>query len=124
MILFAVSSFCCTIPHFIFGDQLLHASNVFNNIGSKTTDLSLNLCMNRTTLSGGVFNYTAANECEDDILVEQAAHSQITTIVLVILTVSLLGVGVGQTAVSTLGIPYIDDNVASRESPIYIGEFD
>lgn len=33
---------------------------------------------------------------------------------------SLLGVGVGQTAVSTLGIPYIDDNVASRDSPIYI----
>jgi hypothetical protein len=25
----------------------------------------------------------------------------------------------GQTAVYTLGIPYIDDNVGSRESPIY-----
>lgn len=39
---------------------------------------------------------------------------------LVIFTISFLGVGVGQTAVSTLGIPYIDDNVASRDSPIYI----
>lgn len=63
-------------------------------------------------------------ECETEILVEQAAHTQITTIVLTIFSLSLLGVGVGQTAVSTLGIPYIDDNVASRESPIYIGKFD
>lgn len=44
----------------------------------------------------------------------------IRKIVLVIFTISFLGVGVGQTAVSTLGIPYIDDNVASRDSPIYI----
>ena len=28
----------------------------------------------------------------------------------------------GQTAVYTLGIPYIDDNVASKESPLYFGE--
>lgn len=28
----------------------------------------------------------------------------------------------GQTAVYTLGIPYIDDNVASRESPLYFGK--
>lgn len=41
-------------------------------------------------------------------------------IVLAMFTVSFLGVGVGMTAVSTLGIPYIDDNVASRDSPIYI----
>lgn len=34
---------------------------------------------------------------------------------------SLLFVGIGQTAVSTLGIPYIDDNVASKESAVYIG---
>lgn len=61
-------------------------------------------------------------ECQEDLLAEQAAHSQITSAVLVIFFISLLGVGVGQTAVSTLGIPYIDDNVASRESPIYIGK--
>lgn len=62
--------------------------------------------------------------CQDDLLAEQAVHSQITSAVLVIFFISLLGVGVGQTAVSTLGIPYIDDNVASRESPIYIGNFE
>lgn len=65
---------------------------------------------------------TTSVECQEDLLAEQAAHTQITSAVLVIFFVSLLGVGVGQTAVSTLGIPYIDDNVASRESPIYIGK--
>lgn len=52
---------------------------------------------------------------------EQRIHSKITTIVLAIFFISLLGVGMGQTAVYTLGIPYIDDNVASRESPLYFG---
>ncbi|CAG7731977.1 unnamed protein product [Allacma fusca] len=36
-----------------------------------------------------------------------------------ILFVCLLCVGLGQTAVYTLGIPYLDDNVASRDSPLY-----
>lgn len=65
---------------------------------------------------------TLCVECQEDLLAEQAVHSQITSAVLAIFFLSLLGVGVGQTAVSTLGIPYIDDNVASRESPIYIGK--
>lgn len=60
--------------------------------------------------------------CESDVLDEQEAHSQITYTVLVMLVFCMLGVGVGQTAVATLGIPFIDDNVASRESPIYIGK--
>jgi MFS family permease len=28
MVLFAVSSFTCSLPHFIFGDQLLHANGL------------------------------------------------------------------------------------------------
>lgn len=62
-------------------------------------------------------------ECEEDFLQEQRAQSKITQIVLTIFFISLLGVGMGQTAVYTLGIPYIDDNVATRESPLYFGKF-
>lgn len=40
--------------------------------------------------------------------------------VLIILAVSLLGIGVGQTAIATLGIPCIDDNVKSKQSPLYM----
>ncbi|CAL8113706.1 unnamed protein product [Orchesella dallaii] len=36
-----------------------------------------------------------------------------------IIFLSLLTIGCGQTAVYTLGVPFLDDNVASRDSPIY-----
>jgi len=65
----------------------------------------------------------SAEYCKGDFLTEQRIQSKITTVVLAIFFVSLLGVGMGQTAVYTLGIPYIDDNVASRESPLYFGKF-
>lgn len=39
---------------------------------------------------------------------------------MIILAVSLLGIGIGQTAIATLGIPYIDDNVQSKQSPLYM----
>lgn len=64
-----------------------------------------------------VFLFTG---CQEDLLQEQEAHSKITNTVLIMFFVCMLGVGIGMTAVSTLGIPFIDDNVASRESPIYI----
>lgn len=59
-------------------------------------------------------------ECNEDRKLEQASHSKITVIVLCIFFASLLSSGIGQTAVSTLGIPYIDDNVASKQSPMYM----
>lgn len=70
-----------------------------------------------------IFFFKFNKVCEEKILLEQEAHSQIRSFVLGIFFLSLLFVGIGQTAVSTLGIPYIDDNVASKESAIYIGKF-
>ena len=101
MVLFAVSSLACSLPHFIFGHQMLSEN-----------DPALappNVCHIPEIIRS---NETSA-QCKE---VEQ---SKITPIVLSIFFVSLLGVGMGQTAVYTLGIPYIDDNVASRESPLY-----
>jgi Organic Anion Transporter Polypeptide (OATP) family len=137
MVLFAIASFGCTLPHFIFGDELMRANNVFNNNGNNPKHFSLDKSM---VNSSGTFqslaqmtdyqslcftsdiNGTIEKDCKKEILVEQAAHTQLTTVILAIFVLSMLGVGIGQTAVSTLGIPYIDDNVASRESPIYIGK--
>lgn len=68
-----------------------------------------------------IFDFTQT-VCEEKTLLEQEAHSQIRTAILGIFFISLLFIGIGQTAVSTLGIPYIDDNVASKESAIYIGK--
>ncbi|KAG8189334.1 hypothetical protein JTE90_021839 [Oedothorax gibbosus] len=50
-----------------------------------------------------------------------AYQNRIRHAVLSVFFVSLLFIGIGATAVYTLGIPYIDDNVATRESPLYFG---
>jgi MFS family permease len=47
-------------------------------------------------------------------------NTKIQTTVFVILSVSLLFIGIGQTALTTLGIPYIDDNVKAAQSSLYI----
>lgn len=39
-----------------------------------------------------------------------------------IIFASLLSIGFGNTAIFTLGIPYLDDNVANRDSPVYFCE--
>jgi len=40
-----------------------------------------------------------------------------------IIFTSLLIIGFGQTAIFTLGIPYLDDNVANRDSPLYFCKY-
>lgn len=115
MVLFAISSFTCSLPHFIFGKELMQSSEMMFSRPSS---------LNATSIQPGICNIDGAfnastNECKDDALAEQQMHSKITNTVLAIFFISLLGVGLGQTTVYTLGIPYIDDNVASRESPLY-----
>lgn len=163
MVLFAVSCFGCTIPHYLFGERLRTANNAFygggptsfggsadtlslsvnrfdlsNATGSNSSSSSasfmslvaaassnassmshLNLCL---TLDANLNGTLKEKGCESELLLEQEAHAQITNTVLIMFFVCMLGVGIGMTAVSTLGIPFIDDNVASRESPIYIGK--
>ncbi|KAK9686742.1 Organic Anion Transporter Polypeptide (OATP) family [Popillia japonica] len=91
MVLFAVSSFTCSLPHFIYGRQIMNSNDLAGI--SKDTDTSS--------------------------ISEPRIEPTVTKIVLAIFFISLLGVGMGQTAVYTLGIPYMDDNVASKESPLY-----
>lgn len=136
MVLFAVSSFTCSLPHFIYGEQLIHAndllfSGVASTVGSpyggNSSDvMPPNLCRAPLYNPGNHWlNDTEGRSnnkwqnCEEEYLTEHRIQSKVTTIVLAIFFISLLGVGMGQTAVYTLGIPYIDDNVASRESPLY-----
>lgn len=111
MVLFAASSFACSMPHFIFGQQMLS-----ENASAVAIP---NVC--HLPEASHLTNYYNSTEqqCKEEYLAEQRIQSKITTIVLAIFFISLLGVGMGQTAVYTLGIPYIDDNVASRESPLY-----
>ena len=170
MVLFAASSFLCSLPHFIFwrvkpitgqtSNELILDSHQSTAIGShKEMDLVCRqLDAASTQLSnwtmGGQPNSSAAlpfsdldalslnEQCASKWLhqlssicvltassrslftgsSEQQTISRTTTMVLAIFFLSLLGIGMGRTAVDTLGIPYIDDNVATRESPTYFGK--
>lgn len=122
IVLFAVASFTCSLPHFIFGQQLMQSrETMFSSLSpfDNSTEVRPSVC--RVSDGFGLSNVTNFDEmeCQEETLQEQDSQTKITKKVLVIFFVSLLGVGMGQTAVYTLGIPYIDDNVASRESPIY-----
>lgn len=56
--------------------------------------------------------------CYEDVAQEK--NNKVNSLVLTIFAVSLFGIGIGQTAIMTLGIPFIDDNVRSKQSAMYI----
>lgn len=138
MLIFAAASIICATPHFLFGGHSLLSPNpVIGSSESLSPDslssttrgnFSQSLCLSNLTTtsssSSSSFRTQSADpvhsKCQDADL--RSAQSQVTTTVLSIFFVSLFLVGIGATAVNTLGIPYIDDNVAPKESPLYFGE--
>ncbi|EDW18636.1 uncharacterized protein Dmoj_GI13341, isoform E [Drosophila mojavensis] len=123
MVLFSIAAFACALPHFIFGEQLMQSSVFLQPQTPAVSAVSSPLWSNATdpnlcTLGGN--GTLAGSECNEQRQLEQASHSKITVIVLCIFFGSLLSSGIGQTAVATLGIPYIDDNVGSKQSPMYM----
>uniref|UniRef100_A0A6G1SGZ5 Solute carrier organic anion transporter family member n=1 Tax=Aceria tosichella TaxID=561515 RepID=A0A6G1SGZ5_9ACAR len=54
---------------------------------------------------------------------DDASHEQSfpISIVIAIFSVCLLVIGFGSTAITTLGIPFIDDIISKEESPLYLG---
>jgi len=131
MVLFGVAAFACSSPHFLFGHHQYSVSgggggstNVTTYAGAVTAAVTddyypSNVCVATDSRGGPRPGGQQPSRCEDNSLSEREEQSKNTQIVLAIFFISLLGVGVGQTAVYTLGIPFIDDNVASRESPLY-----
>ncbi len=107
MVLFAVCAFTCSLPHFLFyQDNQAQSLYLPPNRSNLTTH---NMCSST--------NFGNDTRCLETTPSEQPSRTK--NIVLIIFLISLLGVGMGQTPVYTLGISYIDDNVAGRESPLY-----
>lgn len=120
MVMFALSALSCALPHFLFGKQPLINQNLMFSGVNGTIKLSPNLCHIPDHDKSALLMDESLLHCKEENVGEtMLAQSNMNTIVLIIFFISLLGVGMGQTAVYTLGIPYIDDNVASRESPLY-----
>ncbi|XP_025413208.1 solute carrier organic anion transporter family member 3A1-like [Sipha flava] len=126
MVLFGVAAFACSSPHFLFGHHQYPLAGPANATSDADDYYPPNMCVAPEKHAAAAANGTVArppwaqqDSCETNTLSEQQEQSKNTQIVLTIFFTSLLGVGIAQTAVYTLGIPFIDDNVASRESPLY-----
>lgn len=87
---------------------------IFENV-TQQTELAAEDAISRTPFYKG----RIATRCDSPD--NTAYQTRVTHAVLAVFFVSLLFIGIGATAVYTLGIPYIDDNVATRESPLYFG---
>lgn len=65
MVLFAFSAFGCTLPHFIFGNQLLHANNAFYGpISLGTTSIMQSSIINSTLNTTADRTDTHVNLCK------------------------------------------------------------
>lgn len=105
MLVLAVGVLGCVLPHAIYGTPLLDSHLNAHRPGAAP------VCNETLKL------------CDAEHLHSTATRTDITGVVIPWLFVCLLIVGVGLTGIATLGIPYVDDNVGSRQSPLYMGKF-
>lgn len=118
MLLFAGCTFLCAVPHFLFRlSEPTHLSTsipLSAGLNSSSALGHLNTCSNVTLLPAFMNSSVISDTCSNP--------GRITNLVLALFFVALVGVGIGQTAVVNLGIPYIDDNVDNKDSAMYFGE--
>ena len=140
MLIFALASILCSTPHYLFGSEvgskLLSVSSSSVSSLEPLTSLKLSeyndkLCIpgqpvwrpetthDSLDIPSALNSSKILSKCDQKETIN--TKSRITNTVLSIFFVSLLLIGIGATAVNTLGIPYIDDNVAPKESPLYFG---
>ncbi|XP_041975272.1 solute carrier organic anion transporter family member 74D-like isoform X2 [Aricia agestis] len=104
MLVLAVGVIGCVLPHVLYGTRLMDVHLDAHRAGAAP------VCS---------INGNSTFMC-DQAQVKSSARSSITAVVIPWLFVCMLVVGVGQTGIATLGIPYVDDNVGSRQSPLYM----
>lgn len=144
ILVFAISSLLTSTPHFIFdrksNNDLLSQSmplatqnsrdafsppsfggNWSGSSEERVPDSrgSRKLCSLNNT-SRIVTHSADSFSCQDDGS-ESRTQSEVTTTVLIIFFLSRFMIGIGATALNTLGISFLDDNVAPKESPLYFG---
>ena len=116
MILFSIASLIAVTPQlFYFNDPHQFETSVTSQATTgKLPDIFCDIRSNRTSDIGNAF-------CDSGDRLSRASETRSYVVGLFI--ISMLGIGVGLSCVSNLGIPYIDDNVTNKNSPLYIGKF-
>ncbi|XP_068243486.1 LOW QUALITY PROTEIN: solute carrier organic anion transporter family member 74D-like [Palaemon carinicauda] len=123
IVLFAFAPLLCSLPHFLFGPHLLQKHLEMTSSKGSPLDTA-NICrlpVTNVSLSVplSVKEFDSENNTLSEDVLEDVCESNDSYGILAIFFLSLLGVGIGQTAAYNLGIPYIDDNVDNRETPLY-----
>ncbi|KPJ00263.1 Solute carrier organic anion transporter family member 3A1 [Papilio xuthus] len=106
MLVLAVGVIGCMMPHMAYGTELLEV-----HLDSHTAGAGPVCALDKNS---------SLIKCDDAQVQSTKTRSSITAVVIPWLFICLLVVGVGQTGIATLGIPYVDDNVGSRQSPLYM----
>lgn len=115
MLVFAGAVLLCSSPHYLFGSELIvNPPSSGDTLRSPLQSASI-LCNPLNSSTSGSISTDHCN-VDSDVIVRR---TQMTNFVLAIFFMSLLMIGLGTTTVNTLGIPYIDDNVAPKESALY-----
>ena len=134
VLIFAAASLLCSTPHLLLPQGItstvtVHtdsiSANEFSTVWSEGVKeknhlvaFSQQLCVRN--LNSDLRDQFTLYSCKSKIERDQDSHTSAYWATWILSIASLL-VGVGTTAVNTLGIPYIDDNVAPKESPLYFG---
>lgn len=65
MTVFALGTFCCTLPHFIFGDELLSANNAFygGKISDSATSISTSMALHNSSVADARPDSSHLNLC-------------------------------------------------------------
>lgn len=139
ILLFAFANLLCSSPHFLLPGELERsalttgASNVSSLASERLAKGEFfakeKLCSARSDgfmdgiFKSGLSDRTGkeATKCKENNE-QTTSKNKITFLATCIFFTAAILVGFGTTAVNTLGIPYIDDNVAAKESPLYFGE--
>lgn len=87
---------------------------------------SNHLCHSENLTDAGITSRTLNNTNHDSYTranLDNSEHEQPlpVTIIITIFSICLLVIGFGSTAITTLGIPFIDDIISREESPLYLG---
>ena len=140
ILLFAFANLLCSSPHFLLPTELERSGLAAGRpVSSNLTSLASErlakgeffakekLCAARSDgFLDGIFKKSLPDRPNQKVKCNEnneqtTSKNKITFLATCIFFTAAILVGFGTTAVNTLGIPYIDDNVENKESPFYFG---
>ncbi|RWS28880.1 Solute carrier organic anion transporter family member 1C1-like protein [Leptotrombidium deliense] len=130
-LVFALASIISSSPHFLFSRESFSLLSDSKVDGLSDHHLRSKLCVTRNSsvsqlsrlANMSVIDENHLMSATDECLDSDRTNQQLSSVyfALPLFFITRLLIGIGSTAVTTLGIPYIDDNVAPKESPLYFG---